>query len=156
MADRIAVMNGGRIEQVSSPTDIYDHPHTLFVNQFVGTTNVVPAALVARSAGHATVRLAGGEVINVAAAGDLAAGSAVVVSVRPEQLRLVGEAGEGRVSGVVKAVMPLGAQVIYEVEIAGGTSLKVSEPREAAMREPGQGVHVMPASPASARAFASA
>src|ERR1051325_47986 len=41
MADRIAVMAHGRIEQVSSPTEIYDRPATLFVNQFVGTTNAL-------------------------------------------------------------------------------------------------------------------
>ena len=44
MADRIAVMNRGRIEQVASPTDIYDRPATLFVNQFVGTTISCPAS----------------------------------------------------------------------------------------------------------------
>src|SRR5579871_6281407 len=44
MADRIAVMSRGRIEQVSSPTEIYDRPKTLFVNQFVGSTNAVPGA----------------------------------------------------------------------------------------------------------------
>src|SRR5580698_1841331 len=41
MADRIAVMSRGNIEQVSTPTEIYDRPQTLFVNQFVGTTNVL-------------------------------------------------------------------------------------------------------------------
>ena len=41
MADRIAVMARGSIEQVSSPTEIYDRPRTLFVNQFVGTANLV-------------------------------------------------------------------------------------------------------------------
>ncbi len=40
--------------------------------------------------------------------------------------------GDGHIAGMVKAVMPLGPHVVYEVEIAGGTSLKVSEPREAA------------------------
>jgi putative spermidine/putrescine transport system ATP-binding protein len=155
MADRIAVMNGGRIEQLASPTDIYDHPRTLFVNQFVGTTNLVPAELLARSTGHGTVRLVGGEVMKVMVADGVAVGASVVVSVRPEQLRLTAEAGEGRVTGTVKTVMPLGPNVVYEVEITGGTSLKVSEPREAtvAMRQPGQGVHVMPATPASAYVF---
>ena len=60
MADRIAVMNRGRIEQVASPTDIYDHPATLFVNQFVGTTNLIPGKLVGVDAGGCDVRAAGG------------------------------------------------------------------------------------------------
>src|SRR6266545_4857559 len=60
MADRIAVMNRGRIEQVASPTDIYDHPATLFVNRFVGTTNLIPGKLVGIDAGGCDVQLVGG------------------------------------------------------------------------------------------------
>src|SRR5215813_4173633 len=74
----------------------------------------------------------------------LVAGAPVLVSVRPEQLRLEAAPGEGRIAGVVKAVMPLGPHVVYEVETAGGASLKVSEPRAAAaaaLRRPGESVH---------------
>src|SRR5439155_9054703 len=60
MADRIAVMNRGRIEQVASPTDIYDRPATLFVNQFVGTTNLLPGQIIAADASGTDVGLAGG------------------------------------------------------------------------------------------------
>src|SRR5437660_5432619 len=60
MADRIAVMNRGRIEQVASPTDIYDRPATLFVNQFVGTTNLLPGQIIAADASGTDVALAGG------------------------------------------------------------------------------------------------
>ena len=54
MADRIAVMARGSIEQVSSPTEIYDRPKTLFVNQFVGTANVVAGEFVSADHGVAT------------------------------------------------------------------------------------------------------
>src|SRR5207253_7937648 len=60
MADRIAVMAYGSIEQVSSPTEIYDRPQTLFVNQFVGTANVVAGEFVSADHGVATVRVTGG------------------------------------------------------------------------------------------------
>jgi hypothetical protein len=78
-----------------------------------------------------------------------------LVSVRPEQLRLESAPGDGRIAGVVKTVLPLGPHVVYDVEIAGGTSLKVSEPRaaSAAMRQPGDSVHVMPTSPTACRVF---
>src|SRR5436305_2792319 len=59
MADRIAVMNHGFIEQVSTPTEIYDHPATLFVNQFVGTTNLLSVEFARNGAG-ARVALPGG------------------------------------------------------------------------------------------------
>jgi putative spermidine/putrescine transport system ATP-binding protein len=155
MADRIAVMNAGSIEQVATPTDIYDRPRTLFVNQFVGATNLVPGEMISGSAQSASVRLIGGAVLDIAEAPALPAGAKVLLSVRPEHLRLSGEQTKG-FDGVVKAVMPLGAQVVYEVETGGGPALKVSETRETArgMRPVGARVHVVPVSPAACRVFA--
>src|SRR5436189_2693109 len=106
MADRIAVMNRGRIEQVASPTDIYDHPATLFVNQFVGTTNLIPGRLVSSDPTGSDIELADGA-LRAAPAPNLRKGANVVVSVRPEQWRLQGAAGTG-IAGIVKMVMPLG------------------------------------------------
>jgi putative spermidine/putrescine transport system ATP-binding protein len=155
MADRIAVMTRGSIEQVSSPTEIYDRPQTLFVNQFVGTANVVAGEFVRADHGVASVRVTGGAVIKAAETPQLVSGTQVLVSVRPEQLRLESAPGDGRIAGVVKAVMPLGPHVVYEVETAGGASLKVSEPRAAAaaLRRPGESVHVAAASEAARRLF---
>jgi putative spermidine/putrescine transport system ATP-binding protein len=155
MADRIAVMARGSIEQVSSPTEIYDRPKTLFVNQFVGTANVVPGEFVSADHGVATVRVMGGAVLKARETPQLVSGAPVLVSVRPEQLRLESTPGDGRIAGVVKAVMPLGPHVVYEVETSGGTSLKVSEPRAAAaaLRRPGESVHVAAAFDAACRVF---
>ena len=154
MADRIAVMARGSIEQVSSPTEIYDRPQTLFVNQFVGTANVVAGEFVSAHHGVATVRVTGGAVLKARETPQLVSGAQVLVSVRPEQLRLESAPGDGRIAGVVKAVMPLGPHVVYEVETSGGASLKVSEPRAAAaaLRRPGESVHVA-ASEAACRVF---
>src|SRR5919205_3296459 len=55
MADRIAVMNGGRVEQLSPPSEIYDRPLTLFVNRFVGHTNLFPGRYERNGAGSAVV-----------------------------------------------------------------------------------------------------
>jgi len=155
MADRIAVMARGSIEQASSPTEIYDRPQTLFVNQFVGTANVVAGEFVRADHGVATVRVMGGAVLKAKETPQLLSGAPVLVSVRPEQLRLESAPGDGRIAGVVKAVMPLGPHVVYEVETAGGASLKVSEPRAAAaaLRRPGDNVHVAAASEAACRVF---
>jgi len=155
MADRIAVMARGSIEQVSSPTEIYDRPQTLFVNQFVGTANVVAGEFVSADHGVATVRVMGGAVLKARETPQLVTGAPVLVSVRPEQLRLESAPGDGRIAGVVKAVMPLGPHVVYEVETSGGASLKVSEPRAAAaaLRRPGESVHVAAAFDAACRVF---
>ena len=150
MADHIAVMSRGSIEQVSTPTEIYDRPQTLFVNQFVGTTNVLPGEFF--SGPTARVRLAGGVMIDVAASPGLIDGSNVVVSVRPEQLHVTANGG---LAGTVRAVMPLGAHVVYEVEVASGILLKLSESREgqAAMRRTGEQVWIAPTSPDACHVF---
>jgi putative spermidine/putrescine transport system ATP-binding protein len=146
MADRIAVMARGRIEQVSSPTEIYDRPATLFVNRFVGTTNVMPGEFAGRR-----VTFPGGAGFDVGVAPGVANGAKVTVSIRPEQLRVVSTGG---IAGIVKAVMPLGAHVVYDIEIAPDLSVKVSEPREGQiMRKSGEQVHVAPASPQACNIF---
>jgi len=95
MSDRIVVMNMGRIEQMGSAEEIYDHPRTRFVADFVGQINLLEATvlgadgelLAARTAGR-NVRLAGA---------DAAEGDRVVIAVRPEHLRLLqsGENADG-------------------------------------------------------------
>ena len=151
MADRIAVMSRGRIEQVSPPTEIYDKPQTLFVNQFVGTTNAIPGEYFCVG-NKATVTFAGGSSLDVPKAPGYIDASKVVVSIRPEQLHVVPSAG---LVGTVKAVMPLGAHVVYDIEVPAGVSLKVSEPREGqvAMRRTGETVHVAPTSPDACHVF---
>jgi putative spermidine/putrescine transport system ATP-binding protein len=144
MADRVAVMSRGRIEQVSTPTEIYDKPKSLFVNEFVGTTNIVSGELV-RKGRAARVMLADGVGIDIPSKSVFRDGSRVAVSIRPEQLRLVSKGG---LAGTVKAVMPLGAHVVYEIEVTPDVSLKVSEAREGktVTRRSGQKVRVAPIS----------
>jgi putative spermidine/putrescine transport system ATP-binding protein len=154
LADRIAVMSQGRIEQVASPTDIYDRPQTLFVNQFVGATNVLRGDVAAGAAGG-QVTVAGGARLDVAPPPGFAPGRRIVVCIRPEHLRFeVADAAAG-LPGTIKAVMPLGANVIYEVEIAPGAAVKVSEARQrdGAMRDSGAQVRVVPTSPAACHLF---
>jgi putative spermidine/putrescine transport system ATP-binding protein len=155
MADRIAVMNGGAIEQVSTPTEIYDRPQTLFVNQFVGMTNLMAGTVVGSEGAGAIVRVGQGTQISVADSRGLRPGTSVTVSVRPEHLRVAHGAGDGALPGEVKAVLPLGAHVIYEVELAGGTLLKVSEARDTAapVRQPGHRVELVPTSPRACHVF---
>jgi len=155
LADRVAVMRRGRVEQVASPTEIYDRPATLFVNQFVGTTNVLAAELLSLGADGSTVRLAGGSTLVGAACHGLEAGARVVVSVRPEHLRLGPQGGPGAIPVTVKVVMPLGPAVVYEAETADGSSIKVSMFRGSGggLLEPGARLFAIPASPTAIRIF---
>jgi putative spermidine/putrescine transport system ATP-binding protein len=154
MADRIAVMSRGRIEQVSSPTEIYDKPQTLFVNEFVGTTNVLQGEFVAGPSGEPLVRFAG-SAVSVSGDSRFQSGTRVIVAIRPEQLRIHSSPIDSSIGGTIKAVMPLGAHVVYDIALPDGPSLKVSEPRETAseLRSVGMMVNLKPISPASCRVF---
>ncbi len=151
MADRIAVMSRGRIEQVSSPTEIYDKPQTLFVNEFVGTTNLLQGEFV----GSGSVQFAGGSAVAVAGNLKFQPGTRVIVSIRPEQLRISSSPMDGSIGGTIKTVMPLGPHVVYDIALRDGPSLKVNEPRETAseLRSVGLAVNIRPISPASCRVF---
>ncbi|HEV8439713.1 MAG TPA: ABC transporter ATP-binding protein [Methylomirabilota bacterium] len=155
LADRIAVMNHGRIEQLSPPIEIYDRPATLFVNRFVGASNVLPAVLVAARGDQGVVRLAGGATLPAPAPPGMVAGARVVVSVRPEHLRLERSGGDRAIPVTVKVVLPLGPAVIYEAETTDGTAIKVSTPRTvgAGLLEPGARLFAVPTSPAALRIF---
>ncbi|MCL4799360.1 MAG: ABC transporter ATP-binding protein [Burkholderiales bacterium] len=155
MADRIAVMNHGVIEQVSPPTEVYDRPSSLFVSQFVGTTNVLPGRVATCDGARADVTLADGTRIACEATVRAAVGEDVLVSVRPERLALRGAPGDGAIPATVKVVLPLGPVVVYEAETQAGQPMKISAPREGGARllEPGARVYVAPAAPDAARLF---
>jgi putative spermidine/putrescine transport system ATP-binding protein len=110
ISDRIVVMNQGRIEQISSPWDLYNQPRTLFVASFVGMANRLPA----RPAGSGTLRVA--EVFDLPAAVEATAGPGTAV-VRPESVRIGRD--EHGVAGTVRTVTLLGATLRVDVEIAG-------------------------------------
>jgi multiple sugar transport system ATP-binding protein len=90
LADRIVVLQAGRIEQVGAPMELYEHPVNLFVAGFIGSPgmNFIEAAVAEASPQGVCVRLGSGEVIRCAVDGTgLRAGDAVKLGVRPEHLR---------------------------------------------------------------------
>ncbi|MBA4175915.1 MAG: ABC transporter [Leptothrix sp. (in: Bacteria)] len=90
LADRIAVLQAGRIEQVGAPMELYEHPCNVFVAGFIGSPgmNFLQAEVVEASAAGASVRLRGGEVIRCAVdASGARPGDGVRLGVRPEHLR---------------------------------------------------------------------
>ena len=94
MADTVAVMNKGRIEQMGAPEDLYDLPRTTFVANFLGRSNLVAGSVTGNSGGEVEVQLDGGK---VAAPADRAVNSEgkVWVGVRPEKVHLQ-SSGRGR------------------------------------------------------------
>ncbi len=141
MSDRIAVMRGGRVEQIGVPEDIYENPHTEFVAQFLGASNLLDGKVKEVLGDVATVTLAGGEVVRMPSSrlnGNAAAGAAVRVGVRPEKIKLVGGAegsagsgsvadGKNSVPGLLRMATFIGVSYQYTVEGPGGVTLTVVE-----------------------------
>ncbi len=119
IADRIAVMRAGRIEQVGRPEEIYGRPRTDFVADFIGISNILDCRVV--SARDGTVEWEG-ERFRAALDGG-ADGDRVLVLVRPEKLALAGDGapgdGRNRVEGVLGVVTFLGPVVRLEVLVRG-------------------------------------
>ena len=155
MADRVAVLNQGKLEQFASPTEVYDSPATYFVNQFVGTANVLPGTLISVDGVNSTVQLDSGTVMHARAPKGIAIGSKVVACIRPENMRLGGD-DAGAFESTVELVMPLGATIVHEIRTRSGQRLKLTEPRApgTTTRASGDRVWVKPASVASVSVFA--
>ena len=90
LADRIAVMNGGRIEQIGTPLELYEKPANLFVAGFIGSPsmNLLPARLAIEPNGQARATLNVGAEFDVRAPDFRAASASVTMGIRPEHIRL--------------------------------------------------------------------
>jgi len=127
LGQKIVVFNGGRIEQVGTPFELYERPANLFVAGFLGSPrmNFLEASLVGERGAIATVRLAGGAQVEVAAdATNAAVGAKVTLGVRPEHLRLLPQAGTeaaeaGGIPGTVGLVEYLGDVTLAYVQVEG-------------------------------------
>jgi putative spermidine/putrescine transport system ATP-binding protein len=128
VADRIAVMNAGRVEQLDTPVKIYDRPASLFVSGFIGTTNHLSGRVVQLGERVRVALDVGGTVPAVCNAG-MSLGDPVTVTVRPEQLELFPATAADRWPVRHRLSVPSGAQVIHELEAAGFTIMKVIAPR---------------------------
>ncbi len=125
LADRLVVMNNGRVEQIGSPSDLYEKPATSFVADFIGKSNFFKGTLegqVFTSDFGATLRVA---------KADSALGKGALVAVRPEKIRVteVQDAAhavsDNELRGVIEFVSYLGPTTEYSVRLDGGPLLIV-------------------------------
>ena len=138
MADKIVVMNDGKVEQIGTPLELYDHPANLFVAGFIGSPamNFLSGKLVADGAGRG-VQIAAGCVLP-APANEEADGRDVVIGVRPEHFDI----GVSGVKAQIVVVEPTGADTQVYCRIAGQAVTAVS--RERHTFRPGDTIDLKP------------
>jgi len=127
LGQRIAVFNGGRIEQVGTPHQLYNHPANLFVAGFLGTPkmNFISAEVVASRAEQLDLLLPGGAIVTVAcrSGGSASCGDHVTLGVRAEHLRLAPAAGHNTVEVRIGHIEYLGDQSIVYASLDGSSEL---------------------------------
>ncbi len=130
MSDRLVVMNGGRIEQLGAPDEVYERPTTRFVAGFIGTSNLLTDAVERMDGDTAVIDRGHGQRVLVphANAVGAAAGRPLHVTVRPEKMRLCSEqpeAGQCALRGRLSEVVYLGSSTQYAVRTAAGEDMTV-------------------------------
>ncbi len=131
LSDRIAVMNDGRVEQVGSPSEIYDFPQTAFVADFIGDTNLFQGRVETATGTMLKVTTNSSLKFLVNAADIWNGGHQAIVSVRPEKISLSAEAPGSELNcfeGQVQNTMYLGTHIHYLVQLSSGDRLTVMQP----------------------------
>jgi putative spermidine/putrescine transport system ATP-binding protein len=126
LADRIVIMNRGRIEQVGTPSAVYDRPETVFVADFIGTMNRMPARLDsgALQAGPLQLRLKATELAALDGTGELD------LAARPEDIELISIDAQADASGRIEQVIDLGPLRQALIDCGTGRRLKVQLARQ--------------------------
>ncbi|MBE7499657.1 MAG: ABC transporter ATP-binding protein [Verrucomicrobiales bacterium] len=144
MADRVAVLREGGVEQIGEPRRIYARPATRFVAEFVGETNWLEGRVVGAAGEHGEVETRAGR-LQTASPGALTPGQPVWVGFRPEAVRM-GPGLPNALTARVRQVTYLGEIEQYRLELADGTPVKAFEQNPQALRRAGDAlaVHVRP------------
>jgi putative spermidine/putrescine transport system ATP-binding protein len=135
LSDRISVMNAGRIEQVGTPTQVYEHPATPFVAGFLGKTNVIAVEVRADAAG--TTAVIGDARWPLSAR--IAPGKASA-AIRPEKIGFVLDGADAGLAGTVRTRVFQGAHWLYQVDTAAGSLIVIRQ--NAGDMAPGEGAPV--------------
>jgi spermidine/putrescine transport system ATP-binding protein len=125
MSDRIAVMNGGRVEQTGSPREIYEHPRTAFVADFIGSLNAFDLRIDELVGANAVMRLGENERIVVAVGDGHRPGETLRAAVRPERVQIEAAGrpildGGSRVEGTIAEIVFLGMYTQFHVDTPTG------------------------------------
>lgn len=129
MADTVAVMNEGRVEQLGPPAEIYEFPATPFVANFLGKSNLLAGRVVGAAGDDVAVEVAGGR-FALPATRSRAVGDSVFLGVRPEKAQMAARPdavpqGHNRVAGAITDTCYSGVSTEYLIRTAWGQELSV-------------------------------
>ena len=128
MSDRIAVMHAGKVEQIGTPSDIYDRPSTRFVADFIGDTNLFRGKVVRNGGGKSVLQV--DPALSIELTGQPQEAGPLSIALRPEKIIVaMAPAPNGHgLDGVVESANFQGGSVLYRIETAGGRRLLAQQP----------------------------
>ena len=137
MSDRIAVMNAGRIDQIGSPKEVYEHPTSRFVTSFIGESNILTVAVAAVDGRQTTLDLGDGVRVHAGSRDGIGEGREVGLVIRPEHILLGQDAAalaerrpdSNRLVAVVKDESYQGALIRYVLAAGGQTIVAEAQNR---------------------------
>jgi iron(III) transport system ATP-binding protein len=143
MADRVAVLDQGRVMQVGPPRELYDRPGCRFVADFLGETNFIAAVVTGTDGAAMTLETSAGTLRSTAGMERSPRGGNVTCSLRPESVRLADRAGDVNcLSGKMLQSIYLGELAQHLIELADGTVLKSLELNPRRFARAGETVHL--------------
>jgi spermidine/putrescine transport system ATP-binding protein len=130
MSDRIAVMNGGHVEQAGPPQAVYEEPQTFFVADFLGVSNLIGAQARGKDGNGCRIQI--GERSLMAQQGAIDAQGTVKAMIRPERVRVEPQntPGDNRLPGMVEHAVFLGSFRELRVRLPGGDVVKAVFPND--------------------------
>ena len=142
VADRIAVLDKGRLVQVASPRELHEKPNSRWVAGFVGDINLIEGQVVQIHSGTLTLKTADAGTIVALTKSDLVPGMTITIAIRPEKIRISGEAASGAggnaLRGELVEIGYLGGTSVYTVRLTFGAMVRVlrtnSETAEALLK----------------------
>ncbi len=122
MSDRIAVMDAGRILQIGTPRQIYNHPIERFVADFIGSTNFLSIEVLSIEERHARLKLSSRVEVRVKLPDGVVASDSVTAVVRPEYSLLFADpSGKGDLNGVIENIVYFGTDTHYHIRLPDET-----------------------------------
>jgi putrescine transport system ATP-binding protein len=127
MADRIAVMRSGRIEQIGAPAEIYERPGSSYVASFVGEINFLEGEVIRAESDRLSISTAAGAIDVVGSVEP--PGRSITVAIRPERMLVaaLGQSAPNALAGKIEEKAYLGDVTLYRIRLAGGLALRAAQ-----------------------------